>query len=470
MKKPVIILGLVILLAALFVTVGLYFIPKLKVKAELAGGLGEFLKSDADKVRRASDIYIDITFASDAFLKRVRLQEYIGKYRYGQPFLVSLNTHAGNLEGIVSLEGKIFLLDDHGNRYPHLGSPIMTSLHHNTYLLIFPNVDHQGKPLFSADRKHFSIKVSGIPPIEQREFTWRLPLQTAIPAATPWEAWTRHLMLALALIGALTITLSPCALNVSAFYSAVLATTLGRPDMAAISDRQVKRELLRILIPFALGFVILFSAGGALIGLTGSVLRNPLEQLGSFWSYIRVGAGLLMFYLGLKLILLALAKRGAGRLAMAMGRLWRRGLAKAFSLISGERLPAEPQSFRDTPFTPLSSLLMGVALSTECAICLGTGIFFPLAVYAGTTSWYWGMAVLGAFSVALVIPMLLVAMGVRDLRLTLPKKLTIIRTLNIAAGLIIGFVGIELIRDADPHRFTNLILNVVFGGSAWLYR
>jgi cytochrome c biogenesis protein CcdA len=469
MKKPMIVLGVVLLCALAFVVIGLYFIPRLKARAELAGGLGDLLKTDADKVTRASHIYVDITFATDEFLRRVRLDEYIKKYRHGQPFLVALNTHAGNIEGIVNLEGKIFLIDDQGNRYPHLGSPIMTSLHHNTYMLIFPNVDHQGKPLFGEDRKFFKIEARDLPPFERREFTWSLPIKPVAPATTPWEAWTRSLMLAVALIGALTITLSPCAINVGAFYSAVLVTTLGRTDMAQLPDRAVKKELLRLLVPFAIGFVVLFSAGGALIGLTGSVLQNPLEQLGDYWFYIRIAAGFIMLCLGLKLVLVSLLKKGGGKLAIAVGQVWRRGLTKVFSVVAREKLPEEPWAFGERPFTPVSSLLMGIAMSTECALCLGTGIFFPLAVYAGTTSWYWGMATLGAFSVALVIPMFLVAFGVRDLRLTLPRKVAIVRTLNIVAGLIIGFVGIELIRDVDPHRFTNLILDIVFGGTAWLY-
>jgi hypothetical protein len=66
--------------------------------------------------------------------------------------------------------------------------------------------------------------------------------------------------------------------------------------------------------------------------------------------------------------------------------------------------------------------------------------------------------------------MFLVGFGVRDLRLTLPKKLAFVRSLNIVAGLIIGFVGLELIRNVDPHRFTNFVLDLVFGGTAWLYR
>lgn len=469
MKRALVVLGIALLAAVTFVVAGFAFIPRLKVKAEVAGGVGEYLKTDADRITRARDIYVDITFASDEFLRRVRLDEYIGKYRYGQTFLVSLNTHAGNIEGIVHLDGKIDLIDDQGNRYPHLGSPIMTSLHHNTYVLIFPNVDHRERPLFGGDRKSFTIEVRGIPPFERREFTWTLPLRPA-PPATSWEATRRTLMLAVALMGALTITLSPCAINVSAFYGAVLTTTLGRPDIADVPDRAVKRELLRVLAPFAIGFTILFSAAGALMGLTGSVLRNPLEQLGDYWTWIRLGAGVIMVGLGLRLLVAAVLKKGAGRLAVAAGQAWRRGLTRAFGLITGEKVPADLLAAGDRPFTPLTSLLMGIAMSTECAICLGTGIFFPLAVYAGTTSWYWGMATLGAFSIALVIPMFLVAFGVRDLRLTLPKKLTLVRTLNAVAGAIIAFVGAELIRDVDPHRFTNFVLDVAFGGTAWLYR
>lgn len=36
-------------------------------------------------------------------------EEYIGKYTYGQPFLVSVNTHAGNIAQLVDLAGKMFL-------------------------------------------------------------------------------------------------------------------------------------------------------------------------------------------------------------------------------------------------------------------------------------------------------------------------------------------------------------------------
>lgn len=470
MRRPLVLLGAVVLAVVGLVVTGFSLIPRLKVKAEMVGGVAELLKTDADKVTRAKHVYVDITFATDDFLRRVRLEEYVGRYRHGQTFLVSLNTHAGNIEGIVSLDGKVFLVDDQGNRYPHLGSPIMTSLHHNTYVLIFPNVDHRGQPLFDQRRTFFKVEVLDVPPFPVREFTWKLPLKPVAPTATRREAWTRSLMLGVALIAALTVTLSPCAVNVTAFYSAVVATTLGRPDVAGIPDREVRRELVRVLAPFAIGFTVLFSAAGGLMGWTGSVLRNPLEQLGDYWAYVRVAAGLIMLYLGLRLVAWGLLGRVGGRVAAAAGRLWRRGLTRVLSLVAGERLSDEPLEAGGRPFTPLSSLLMGIAMSTECAICLGTGIFFPLAVYAGTTSWYWGMATLGAFSVALVVPMFLVAFGVRDLRLTLPRKLALVQALNVAAGLVIGFVGLELVRDVDPHRFTNLVLDVVFGGTAWLYR
>jgi cytochrome c biogenesis protein CcdA len=462
MRKPLLLLSCIIVAALVFTVGGLYLIPRLKMKAEMAAGLGELLKSDADKVTKARDIYVDIIFATPDLLKRVRLEEYIGKYTYGQPFLVGLNTHAGSIEQLIDLAGKLFLYDNQGQEYPALGNPIMTSLHHSTYVVIFPSVDHFGRSLFSADRQSFRIEVRGVPPIERRVLEWKLPLQTALAEeASPWEVWRRRLMLATALIAALTITLSPCAVNVGAFYSAVLATMLGSPAMAAPPDRQVKWALMRILAPFALGFTLLFAAAGALIGWTGSVIQNPLEQLGGYWTLMRVFAGVVMVYFAVRLISMGLGKLSAGRLAAALGQAWRR----AFLGLAGwlTRQPA-------TPFTPVGSLLVGVAMSTECAVCLGAGIFFPLAVYVGTTSWYWGMATLGAFAIALVVPMLLVALGLRDFRLTLPRKLMLVRTLNLLAGGLMGFIGVELALGDDPHKFTNLLLNLIFGGTSWLYQ
>ncbi|MBI4641877.1 MAG: hypothetical protein HY731_14400 [Candidatus Tectomicrobia bacterium] len=471
MKKPIVVLSLIIVLTLVFMVGGLYFIPRLKMKAEMAGGLEEFLKSDADKVRKARDIYLDITFATPDLLKRVRLEEYIGKYKYGQPFLVGLNTHAGNIEQLIDLSGKLFLYDSQGNEYPALGDPIMTSLHHNTYVAIFPNVDNYGKPLFADGQKFFRVEVRDIPPFERRLFEWKLPLKTTFEvSASLWEVWRRRLMLATALIAALTITLSPCAVNVGAFYSAVLATTLGSQAMADATDRQVKWALVRILGPFALGFTILFAGAGALIGWTGSVIQNPLEQLGVYWTLIRLFAGAIMVYFGIRLIGMGLGKLGAGRLAVALGQVWSRAFLALAGWITRQPLTVRSEEAGKAPFTPVGSLLIGIAMSTECAVCLGAGIFFPLAVYIGTTSWYWGMATLGAFAIALVIPMFWVALGLRDFRLTLPRKVMLVRTLNLIAGGLMGFIGVELALGDDPHKFTNLLLNLVFGGTSWLYQ
>jgi threonine/homoserine/homoserine lactone efflux protein len=232
----------------------------------------------------------------------------------------------------------------------------------------------------------------------------------------------------------------------------------------------VKRVLVSILGPFALGFTVLFAAAGALIGWTGSIIQNPLEQLGGYWTLMRLFAGLVMVYFAVRLIGMGLGKLGVGYLAAVLGQAWRRGFLTLAGWMARRRLTATADESGGTPFTPVSSLLIGVAMSTECAVCLGAGIFFPLAVYVGTTSWYWGMATLGAFAVALVIPMFLVALGLRDIRLTLPRKVLLVRALNLVAGGLMGFVGVELALGEDAHKFTNVLVSLIFGGTSWLYQ
>ncbi|HXH11278.1 MAG TPA: hypothetical protein VNP04_16145 [Alphaproteobacteria bacterium] len=471
MRKPLLILSAIVVVTIAVTVAGLAFIPRLKLRAEVAGGLGDLLKSDADRVTRATDYYLDLTFATPELLKRVRLEEYIGKYTYGQPFLVSVNTHAGNIAQLVDLAGKMFLYDSDGQEYPAVGNPILTSVHHNTYVVIFPSVDHMGRSLFTADRRFFRIEVRDLPPFERRMFEWTLPIHSALAASpSPWAQWGRWLMVATALTAALAMTISPCAVNVGAFYSAVLTATLTHPTVAALPDRQVRPALVRVLVPFAVGYTVLFAAAGALIGWTGSVIQNPLAQLGVYWTLIRLLAAAVMVYFGLRLIGIGLGKLRQGRLTGAVGEAWRRAFLRVAGWITRQPLKSWPAASAATPFTPLGCLLIGVALSTECAICLGAGIFFPLAVYVGTTAWYWGMATLGGFALTLALPMWLLALGVRELRVTLPHRIRLVRALNLAAGGLMGFIGVELALGQDPHKLSSLVLNLVFGGTAWLYQ
>ena len=77
---------------------------------------------------------------------------------------------------------------------------------------------------------------------------------------------------------------------------------------------------------------------------------------------------------------------------------------------------------------------------------------------------------MGGFALTLALPMWFMALGLRELRVTLPSRIRLVRSLNLAAGGLMGFVGVELALGQDPHKLSSLLLNLIFGGTAWLYQ
>ena len=84
-------------------------------------------------------------------------------------------------------------------------------------------------------------------------------------------------MLALSVIGALMVILSPCAIELTTYYTGIIA---GVVSSAAIADRQaklptaVRGRILRNLVGFVAGFTLLYMASGATVALLGHSLMS----------------------------------------------------------------------------------------------------------------------------------------------------------------------------------------------------
>lgn len=254
------------LLFAVFV-IGIYVVPRAQ-----SGSATTARQSDAGRVP-LSDIYLDITYASPDFVKRVKLESYLSQYQgRTQPFLIGLNTHVGSIEH-VDLRGKVLLEDNLGEQFPSLGAPVVVSEHHNLYLIVFPLLDNHGQPIFAANRDHFHVLVSGVGKTAKRIFEWKLPLIEPTPART----LANTLVLALSVIGALLVILSPCAIELTAYYTGIIA---GVVSSSAIVDRHaklptaVRGRILRNLVGFVAGFTLLYMASGATVSLLGHSLMS----------------------------------------------------------------------------------------------------------------------------------------------------------------------------------------------------
>ena len=437
----------VLLLAAVFVT-GIYIVPKLQ-----SGSPATARQSDASRVS-LSDVFVDATYATPEFIKRVKLEPYLQQWEdRAQPFLIGINTHVDTIAHL-DLSGKILVEDSQGDRFPSLGTPVVLSEHHNMYLVVFPLVDNSGEPIFAAKRGHFRLIVDGVGKTPERVFEWKLPVVEPAPVRTVAST----LMLVLSVVGALMVILSPCAIELTTYYTGIIAGVVSSAAIAERSSRMplaVRGRILRNLAAFVAGFTILYMASGATVALMGQQLLGmqakleagatlkevfcgtPPSQMNEaiaaappesgghmshnsiFGAWARyanwLGAAFLVYF-ALKSVG-ALKRGGQCFVWLAqLGRKFRMGIAAVVGLVSPKRaaiIRAPGLSLRQPGhITPINSFCAGLGLSVSCLTCMGGAILYPLLIFVGTSTWYWGALILGTYSLALAIPMAAIAVAV----------------------------------------------------------
>ena len=98
------------------------------------------------------------------------------------------------------------------------------------------------------------------------------------------------------------------------------------------------------------------------------------------------------------------------------GRKFRLGIAAVVGLVSPKRaaiIRAPGLSMRQPGnITAANSFCAGLGLSVSCLTCMGGAILYPLLIFVGTSTWYWGALILGTYSLALAIPMAIIAVAV----------------------------------------------------------
>ncbi len=437
----------VVLLLAVFVT-GIYIVPKLQ-----SGSPATARQSDASRVS-LSDVFLDATYATPEFIKRVKLEPYLQQWQgRAQPFLIGINTHVGSIAHL-DLRGKVLIEDSNGDRFPSLGTPVVLSEHHNMYLLVFPLVDNSGQPIFAAKRGHFRLVVEGVGKTPERVFEWKLPVVEPAPVRTVAST----LMLILSVVGALMVILSPCAIELTTYYTGIIA---GVVSSAALAERgarmpfEVRGRILRNLAAFVAGFTILYMASGATVALMGQQLLGMQSRLqagatikdvfcgtppaamneaiaaapaggtghmnhgagfGAWTRYANwLGASFLVYF-ALKSV--GVLNRGGQCFVWLaqLGRKFRAVIAAVVGLVSPKRaavIRAPGLSLRQPGnITPINSFCAGLGLSVSCLTCMGGAILYPLLIFVGTSTWYWGALILGTYSLALAIPMAAIAVAV----------------------------------------------------------
>jgi cytochrome c biogenesis protein CcdA len=453
--------GVAMILALL--AAGLVLIPRYRA----AHPVSALQRSDADKAP-VDDLYLDLTLVTPEFLASRKLERYIEGRDPATvlPVLVGVNTHTGTIEHMHHLAGTFFLVGPDGHRYPALTSPIVLSQHHNAYMVLFPARDDHGARLLDRAEGRLAVEARNVGAAPLRRFEWELPVTDDLDAGLAGRGLVPALMLCVALVGALLVILSPCALELTLYYSAIISCTVAESEREAAAvgaeaaARVGRRRLMVNLASFIAGFTLLYCASGATVGLIGQGVRQPL---GAYGGVIQVvGGGLILLFalrvLGAPARLAALLSRLAGRAPVdgAAPAVPRFRLPATLAVrLAGLRTRGAVRSAAGAKVRPRDSFLVGIGLSTSCLTCMGGAVLYPLLVYAGITSWYSGLLTLGLYSLGIAIPMVLISLGFFQIRLSLARRLGLNQTLRTTSGLIMAGIAL-LILTGHERVVTDL--------------
>jgi len=426
-------------------------------------------RSDADRVA-IDDLYLDLTMVTPKFLDSRDLERFLGEREAGTvlPLIVGVNAHKGSIAHMHHLDGDVHLVGADGARYPALTEPIVLTEHHNAYMLLFPPRDNHGRPFLHEGEGSIVVEATGMGAVAVRRFEWQLPFDESVETG-----FMATLMLLVALTGALLVVLSPCALELTLYYTAIISATIDESEKEAVNEGGLtavdgaRRRVLINLGSFVAGFTLLYSIAGATVGLIGQGVREPLGEYGVL---IQVAGGGLILYFALRILGVdqwIARKLGASGLRLpSAGRLFEGVRGRVRYLLTRLRIRGENRAAARGTMRASDSFLVGMGLSSACLGCMGGAVLYPLLVYAGITSWYSGLITLGLYSLAIALPMVGIALGFSRIRLNLAGKLGTNRVLKLASGTLLAGIGLLIITGRE-RVITDVAFGLLGGVSQW---
>ncbi len=319
----------------------------------------------------------DVILATPAFFQLTnRSQEAadLGADRF-LVFVANESVHYGSLSNKFA---PILRVDGDSLHVPSEVRMLNEAVHHRTSVAIFGDVSAQ-----TLEGNH-SLELI-LPQAADRPRTvlqWDTPVQYPTSVRQPLAL---SLGLLLSVAAGLLVAISPCLLQLTAFYLPTLAGVSMDVAQRGGPFGRERRRILTTALLFVLGFTIPYTAGGALLGgmgqaLVGSGLLSPTGPIAE-------GAGVTMILM-------------AGLVAYR----------SRAPLVCRLPLPAAIQQGKGVAL--LAPFISGLAIGTGCLACFGGAILGVLLVYAGLL----GTASLGAlalflFSMGVAIPFMLAAVG-----------------------------------------------------------
>jgi cytochrome c-type biogenesis protein len=254
-----------------------------------------------------------------------------------------------------------------------------------------------------------------------QEATWHLPVlvpEVGDGAGGPigvGEQWA----LILALLGGMVAAMWPCLFQLTVYFIPALAG-VAMQDSGA-SKRARRRDVLQAACFFILGFTLLYTATGALIGFAAQQLGET-GQLEVWQRYFGMAAGVVVIGLALRVAVKVKAP-----------------LVCRMPVLSS-------MAHSNKPASRVEMMLAGVAFATGCMTCFGSALVVGMVVYIGLAqSAVYGALVLFLFSLGMGVPLVVAAMAmVRALPL-LMKLETAVPWMGLFSAILMAGFGTLLI-------------------------
>jgi cytochrome c-type biogenesis protein len=388
--------------------------PDTEVSASAGPALVRALTKDLGSVDYpdAPGVQVEATYATAEYVMQalggaaatasLEPARYIG-------FLLTERTHSSSLPKRPET-AELYV---NGRLAPWVDARVMTdSVHHRaTFYRFIRDVT------FGSGHQMMTLRLASGP-----EATWHLPLIVPATAGVPGgaiglgEQWG----LILALLGGMVAAMWPCLFQLTVYFIPALAG-VAMQEVNDVSARGRRRQVLVAAFYFILGFTLVYTATGALIGYAAQRLGGT-TQFETWQRYFGMAAGV---------IVIGLALRVAAKV--------RAPLICRMPLLS--RMTQSQK-----PATRLEMMLAGLAFATGCMTCFGSALVVGMVVYVGLAqSALYGALVLFLFSLGMGIPLVAAALAMARALPLLTKLETAMPWMGLASALLMAGFGVLLL-------------------------
>lgn len=317
-------------------------------------------------------IELDVTYATPDYFEAALPPEAATRYAPHEfaVFIVSETTHTADLPDVRPT----ILLEYNERTYePDLVERKVSSPHHRVSMMRFPV--NPGQAIRS------DVMELRLP--DGSALRWQLPItyqgaRGMSPFGLTWAS-------ILAMLGGVLAAMWPCLFQLTVFFIPTLAG-LGMEEASGGVAFDRRLEVLKAALFFVLGFTLVYTAAGALIGFSAQRLGESAD-FETWQRYIGIVGGIVIFLLALRV-----AVKARAPLVCKMPVLSR--------LSTRQRQRANP----------LELMIAGLAFATGCMTCFGAALVITMVVYVGLSgSIAFGALVMFLFSLGMGIPLVIAA-------------------------------------------------------------